>query len=130
MAQQERIETITVTVGQKKSTNYSKEAFDANESVTLTDTTASEAGLLRKLLRVKLMGSIVYDMIAFDSMVSESLVPEDVATMVHISKHQLGTITDKIKESDTTELPNKELLVSHLQVATGIIGDIDEQLGN
>lgn len=128
MAEETRIETITVTVGQKKATSYSQEAFDANESITLTDTTAKEAGLLRKILRIKLMGSLVFDMIAFDSMISTSLVPEDVTTMVHISKRQLEMLTDTLTESADKDLPNKDLLVNHLAVAHGIIGDIEEQL--
>lgn len=125
----ERIETITVYVGQKKATNFSREVFDANESVTLDNTTAEEAGLLRKILRVKLMGSVTFDMIAFDDMVSESLLPEDVISMVRISNHQLDAITQKISESDNDTLPNKAELVAHLGVARGIIGDIEEQLG-
>ena len=40
MAKQEEFNTITVTVGQKKATNFSREVFDANESVTLVDTNA------------------------------------------------------------------------------------------
>lgn len=125
----ERIETITVYVGQKKATNFSREVFDANESVTLDNTTAEEAGLLRKILRVKLLGSVTFDMIAFDDMVSESLLPEDVISMVRISNHQLDAITQKISESDNDTLPNKAELVAHLGVARGIIGDIEEQLG-
>lgn len=125
----ERIETITVTVGQRKATDFSREVFDANESVTLDNTTAEEAGLLRKILRVKLMGSITFDMIAFDDMLSESLVPEDVVNMVRISNHQLDAITKKISESDNDTLPNKAGLVAHLGVARGIVEDIEEQLG-
>lgn len=125
----ERIETITVYVGQKKATNFSREVFDANESVTLDNTTAEEAGLLRKILRVKLLGSVTFDMIAFDDMLSESLMPEDVISMVRISNHQLDAITQKISESDNDTLPNKAELVAHLGVARGIIGDIEEQLG-
>lgn len=122
--------TITVTVGQKKATNFSKEAFDANESVTLTGTTPEEAGLLRKIIRIKLMGTIVFDMIAFDSMVSESLLPEDVTTMVTISKHQLAGISDIIKDRDNhSTYPNKDILASHVLVAGGIVSDIEEQLG-
>lgn len=125
----ERIETITVYVGQKKATNFSREVFDANESVTLDNTTAEEAGLLRKILRVKLMGSVTFDMIAYDDMLSESLMPEDVISMVRISNHQLDAFTQKISESDNDTLPNKAELVAHLGVARGIIGDIEEQLG-
>ena len=125
----ERIETITVYVGQKKATNFSREVFDANESVTLDNTTAEEAGLLRKILRVKLLGSVTFDMIAYDNMLSESLIPEDVISMVRISNHQLDAITQKISESDNDTLPNKAELVAHLGVARGIIGDIEEQLG-
>lgn len=125
----DKIETITVTVGQKKATNFSREVFDTNESVTLDNTTAEEAGLLRKILRVKLMGSVTFDMIAFDDMVSESLMPEDVISMVRISNHQLDTITQKVSETDNDTLPNKAELVAHLGVARGIIGDIEEQLG-
>ena len=125
----ERIETITVYVGQKKATNFSREVFDANESVTLDNTTAEEAGLLRKILRVKLMGSVTFDMIAYDDMLSESLMPEDVISMVRISNHQLDAITQKISETDNDTLPNKAELVAHLGVARGIIGDIEEQLG-
>lgn len=125
----ERIETITVYVGQKKATNFSREVFDANESVTLDNTTAEEAGLLRKILRVKLLGSVTFDMIAYDDMLSESLMPEDVISMVRISNHQLDAFTQKISESDNDTLPNKAELVAHLGVARGIIGDIEEQLG-
>ena len=126
----ERIETITVYVGQKKATNFSREVFDANESVTLDNTTAEEAGLLRKILRVKLLGSVTFDMIAFDDMLAEeSLLPEDVISMVRISNHQLDAFTQKISESDNDTLPNKAELVAHLGVARGIIGDIEEQLG-
>lgn len=125
----EIIETITVYVGQKKATNFSREVFDANESVTLDNTTAEEAGLLRKILRVKLMGSVTFDMIAYDDMLSESLMPEDVISMVRISNHQLDAFTQKISESDNDTLPNKAELVAHLGVARGIIGDIEEQLG-
>lgn len=126
----ERIETITVYVGQKKATNFSREVFDANESVTLDNTTAEEAGLLRKILRVKLLGSVTFDMIAYDDMLAEeSLMPEDVISMVRISNHQLDAFTQKISESDNDTLPNKAELVAHLGVARGIIGDIEEQLG-
>lgn len=125
----ERIETITVYVGQKKATNFSREVFDANESVTLDNTTAEEAGLLRKILRVKLLGSVTFDMIAYDDMLSESLMPEDVISMVRISNHQLDAFTQKISETDNDTLPNKAELVAHLGVARGIIGDIEEQLG-
>ena len=125
----ERIETITVYVGQKKATNFSREVFDANESVTLDNTTAEEAGLLRKILRVKLLGSVTFDMIAYDDMLSESLIPEDVISMVRISNHQLDAFTQKISESDNDTLPNKAELVAHLGVARGIIGDSEEQLG-
>lgn len=125
----ERIETITVYVGQKKATNFSREVFDANESVTLDNTTAEEAGLLRKILRVKLLGSVTFDMIAYDDMLSESLMPEDVISMVRISNHQLDAFTQKVSESDNDTLPNKAELVAHLGVARGIIGDIEEQLG-
>ena len=125
----ERIETITVYVGQKKATNFSREVFDANESVILDNTTAEEAGLLRKILRVKLLGSVTFDMIAYDDMLSESLMPEDVISMVRISNHQLDAFTQKISESDNDTLPNKAELVAHLGVARGIIGDIEEQLG-
>lgn len=125
----ERIETITVYVGQKKATNFSREVFDANESVTLDNTTAEEAGLLRKILRVKLLGSVTFDMIAYDDMLSESLMPEDVISMVRISNHQLDAFTQKISETDNETLPNKAELVAHLGVARGIIGDIEEQLG-
>ena len=125
----ERIETITVYVGQKKATNFSREVFDANESVVLDNTTAEEAGLLRKILRVKLLGSVTFDMIAYDDMLSESLMPEDVISMVRISNHQLDAFTQKISESDNDTLPNKAELVAHLGVARGIIGDIEEQLG-
>ena len=68
-------------------------------------------------------------MIAYDDMLSESLMPEDVISMVRISNHQLDAITQKISESDNDTLPNKAELVAHLGVARGIIGDIEEQLG-
>lgn len=120
--------SVTITVGQKKATNWSKETFDANESITLTNTTAIEAMLLRKILRIKLMSSIIFDMIAYDSMVSESLVPEDVTTSVHISEHQLNTITEAIRGYSNDELPNKELLVEHLGVTQLVVNDIKDQL--
>lgn len=124
-----RLNAVTVTVGQKKATNYSKESFDANESVTLEETTALEVGLLRKVLRIKLMGSIVFDMIAFDSMVSESLNGEDVTEMVRVSEHQLRSLATQISGLGDEESPNKEILVSHIMVANQIIEDIKEQLG-
>lgn len=126
--QNTNLESVTITVGQKKSTNYSKESFDANESITLAETTALEAMLLRKVLRIKLMGSIVFDMIAYNDMLSESLVPMDVESMVRISNHQIQSITTRVAGATNEEMPNKELMVSHLTIAQEIINDIQEQL--
>ena len=125
MAKQEEFNTITVTVGQKKATNFSREAFDANESVTLVDTNAEEAGLLRNILRIKLLGSIIYDMIAYSSVTSEVLDPSDVEMFVNVADIRLRAITDKLSE---LELPNKEELVLHLAITNGIVEQIREEL--
>lgn len=125
MAKQEEFNTITVTVGQKKATNFSREVFDANESVTLVDTNAEEAGLLRNILRIKLLGSIIYDMIAYSSVTSEVLDPSDVEMFVNVADIRLRAITDKLSE---LELPNKEELVLHLAITNGIVEQIREEL--
>ena len=125
MAKQEEFNTITVTVGQKKATNFSREVFDANESVTLVDTNAEEAGLLRNILRIKLLGSIIYDMIAYSSVTSEVLDPSDVEMFVNVADIRLRSITDKLSE---LELPNKEELVLHLAITNGIVEQIREEL--
>lgn len=125
MAKQEEFNTITVTVGQKKATNFSREVFDANESVTLVNTNAEEAGLLRNILRIKLLGSIIHDMIAYSSVTSEVLDPSDVAVFVNVADIRLRAITDKLSE---LELPNKEELVLHLAITNGIVEQIREEL--
>lgn len=125
MAKQEEFNTITVTVGQKKATNFSREVFDANESVTLVNTNAEEAGLLRNILRIKLLGSIIHDMIAYSSVTSEVLDPSDVAMFVNVADIRLRAITDKLSE---LELPNKEELVLHLAITNGIVEQIQEEL--
>lgn len=125
MAKKEEFNTITVTVGQKKATNFSREVFDANESVTLVDTNAEEAGLLRNILRIKLLGSIIYDMIAYSSVTSEVLDPSDVEMFVNVADIRLRAITDKLSE---LELPNKEELVLHLAITNGIVEQIREEL--
>lgn len=125
MAKQEEFNTITVTVGQKKATNFSREVFDANESVTLVNTNAEEAGLLRNILRIKLLGSIIHDMIAYSSVTSEVLDPSDVEMFVSVAGIRLRAITDKLSE---LELPNKEELVLHLAITNGIVEEILEEL--
>lgn len=125
MAKQEEFNTITVTVGQKKATNFSREVFDANESVTLVNTNAEEAGLLRNILRIKLLGSIIHDMIAYSSVTSEVLDPSDVGMFVNVADIRLRAITDKLSE---LELPNKEELVLHLAITNGIVEQIQEEL--
>ena|SRR5699024_984162 len=125
MAKQEEFNTITVTVGQKKATNFSREVFDANESVTLVNTNAEEAGLLRNILRIKLLGSIIYDMIAYSSVTSEVLDPSDVEMFVNVADIRLRAITDRLSE---LELPNKEELVLHLAITNGIVEQIREEL--
>lgn len=125
MAKQEEFNTITVTVGQKKATNFSREVFDANESVTLVNTNAEEAGLLRNILRIKLLGSIIYDMIAYSSVTSEVLDPSDVEMFVNVADIRLRAITDKLSG---LELPNKEELVLHLAITNGIVEQIREEL--
>lgn len=127
--QEEQANSITVTVSQKKSTDFSRETFSSSESVTLVNTNAEEVGLLRKILHIKMLNTVLFEMIVADAVLTESLVPADVSVSVDISNIRLETITERISELDDSALPNKADLVLHLMVTKTIIDDINDQLG-
>lgn len=121
----QKIDTITITVGQKKATNYSREAFDMNESITLTDTSPIEVDLFRRLMRIKMTVSIVVDMVAFGSfMQEEGLQPQDVETMITVAEAQLAGIKEYLRGNN--ELPNKALLVEMVKVTEDIAEEVKE----
>lgn len=119
----------TITVGQKKATDFSREVFDDNETVTLVDTTPTEVQLLRQVLRIKLLGNTVYSMIIYNSMTSKDLEVKDVEEMIIVAKAQLELITGRVSEYDGEVLPNKSILIENLRIASDIVGDIETQLG-
>lgn len=127
--QEEQANSITVTVSQKKSTDFSRETFSSSESVTLVNTNAEEVGLLRKILHIKMLNTVLFEMIVADAVLTESLVPADVSVSVDISNIRLETLTERISELDDSALPNKADIVLHLMVTKTIIDDINDQLG-
>lgn len=121
----QKIKEITFTVGQRKATNYSREAFDMNETITLTDTTPTEVDLFRRVTRIKLILSIAVDMIAFNSFLDEEgLVKEDVENTVRVATAQLDGVKGFIRGKN--DLENKDMLVETIVVTESIVDEIVE----
>lgn len=118
-----KIDSIVVTVGQSKATNFSREKFDTNESITLVNTTPREADLFRRVLRIKGIASVVVDMLAFKDIQSEQgMHSSDVEAMLRVSEAQLGGIKEFIRGEDS--LSNKPMLVEMVIVAEDILNEI------
>ena len=121
----QKIKEITFTVGQRKATNYSREAFDMNETITLTDTTPTEVDLFRRVTRIKLILSIAVDMIAFNSFLDEEgIVKEDVENTVRVATAQLDGVKGFIRGKN--DLENKDMLVEAIVVTESIVDEIVE----
>lgn len=121
----QKIKEITFTVGQRKATNYSREAFDMNETITLTDTTPTEVDLFRRVTRIKLILSIAVDMIAFNSFLDEEgIVKEDVENTVRVATAQLDGVKGFIRGKN--DLENKDMLVETIVVTESIVDEIVE----
>lgn len=121
----QKIETITFTVGQRKATNFSREAFDMNETITLTDTSPTEVDLFRRVTRVKLILSIAIDMIAYDSFLDEEgIQASDIENTVRVAEAQLQGVKGFLKGKK--DLSNKDMLVETIIVTESIVEEIKE----